>query len=75
MNRAFLLCWSIIALSCSSSGNFTAIDNELERNRFTESTVLLERSRNSLYQPRDAILYYLDKGMLNYYAQIGRAHV
>ena len=67
--QILLICCIISSWSCASSGNFSAIDNEVERTRYTESVELLDRRRNSLYQTRDDILYYLDKGMLNYYAQ------
>jgi len=57
------LLWSCAGIS------FAVIDNELERNSYADSIKLLERNKKKLYKGGDKILYYLDKGMLQHYAQ------
>jgi hypothetical protein len=54
--------------SCASR-SFAVIDNELERNNYANSVKFLEKNRKLLYKSGDKILYYLDKGMLQHYAQ------
>ncbi|MDR1858655.1 MAG: hypothetical protein LBQ69_04220 [Treponema sp.] len=54
--------------SCASTRYFAAVDGELERSNYAASVDLLEKNRSFLYTGRDAILYYLDKGMLCHYA-------
>jgi len=55
-------------LSCASA-SFAVVDNELERNSYADSVKALEKNRKILYKNGDKILYYLDKGMLQHYAQ------
>ena len=54
--------------SCASK-SFAVIDNELERNDYPASVKSLEKNKKTLYKSNDTILYYLDKGMLQHYAQ------
>ena len=63
LSPGFFLLWS-----CASR-SFTVIDNELECNNYADSVKLLEKNKKFLYKNRDRILYYLDKGMLQHYAQ------
>jgi len=55
--------------ACASIGSFSAIENELEYNRYAESIVQLENNKNLLYTGRDTVLYNLDRGMLSHYAK------
>jgi uncharacterized protein len=60
--------------SCANS-SFAVVDNELENNSYTDSAGFagsvkaLEKNWKILYKNGDKILYYLDKGMLQHYAQ------
>jgi hypothetical protein len=60
--------------SCASA-SFAVVDNELESSNHTGGAnyagvvKTLEKNRNILYKSGDKILYYLDKGMLQHYAQ------
>ncbi|MDR2376029.1 MAG: hypothetical protein LBD96_06275 [Treponema sp.] len=56
-----------IFVSCAT-GSFHRVDSALDKGSYEESARLLEDDRSSLYGSRDAILYYLDKGMLAHYA-------
>jgi len=60
-------------LSCASS-SFAVVDNELERNNYAGTNYVggvktLEKNKTTLYKSGDKILYCLDKGMLQHYAQ------
>ena len=59
----------ILFLSCANTGSFAGVDSELGRSGYAGSIVQLEKNKKSLYKNKDAILYYLDKGMLCHYAQ------
>ena len=67
--KIFLYLIFLLFLSCASTGSFTAVDGDLDRSDYSGSVELLERNKNSLYNNKDSILYYLDKGMLCHYAQ------
>jgi len=60
----------LILYSCASTGLFSRLDNTVERNQYSASVALLEKNKSSLYSNRDAVLYYLDKGMLSHYAEL-----
>jgi len=64
------LAFVFLFLSCASSGDFSKIDKNIERDVFSEAIILLESRKNVLYsQAKDAVLFYLDKGMLSHYAK------
>jgi hypothetical protein len=63
INIILLLLWSC------ASGSFAVVDGELERSSYAGSVKTLEKNRKLLYKSGDKILYYLDKGMLQHYAQ------
>ncbi|MDR3249185.1 MAG: hypothetical protein LBT39_10420 [Treponema sp.] len=56
-----------LLVSCATA-SFQRVDAALGNGRFEDSADILEKDRGSLYKPRDAVLYYLDKGMLTHYA-------
>jgi uncharacterized protein len=74
INKKHLLINIILSLgltllwSCAV-GSFAVIDNELERSSYADIVKLLEKNKEILYKSEDKILYYLDKGMLQHYAQ------
>jgi hypothetical protein len=57
----------IVFLSCAS-GSFARVDGAVDRGNFSGGIDLLDQGKNSYYSDRDAVLYYLDKGMLTHYA-------
>jgi hypothetical protein len=68
INIVLLLSLGLPFWSCVNS-SFTVVDNELERNSYSDSVKVLEKNKKTLYKSGDKILYYLDKGMLQHYAQ------
>jgi hypothetical protein len=54
-------------LSCVSENPYRHADSLAQRGEYGESLALIERDKSSLYRDRDAVLYYLDAGMLNHY--------
>jgi hypothetical protein len=56
-----------ILISCASAP-FHRVDESLGRGGYGESAEALEKNRRRLYGPGDAVLYYLDKGLLTHYA-------
>jgi hypothetical protein len=58
---------SLVFIGCASSPHDT-IDSAVDRGDFNESLAELDSNKNKVYSSKDAILYYLDKGMLSHYA-------
>jgi hypothetical protein len=56
-----------ILVSCASAP-FQRVDEVLGQGGYEKSAEALERNRRKLYGRGDAVLYYLDKGMLTHYA-------
>jgi hypothetical protein len=69
--RVFLPVYAPVVLaffvSCATS-SFARVDNAVSREDYSGGVKILEDSKSSYYTNRDAILYYLDKGMLTHYA-------
>jgi hypothetical protein len=66
----FLSCLAaLVSVSCASTGSFVKIDGAVDHTRYSEGLELLEKNKYSLYSgEKDAVLYFLDKGMLSHYA-------
>jgi hypothetical protein len=60
---------ALALLACASTGSFAALDDAAARNHYAASSELLEKNKKKLYPARDAVRYYLDKGMLCHYAE------
>jgi hypothetical protein len=58
---------SFTFLACATNP-YVAIDSTVGSGDFDESIAELESSKDKVYTNKDAILYYLDKGMLSHYA-------
>jgi hypothetical protein len=58
----------IVCMSCVSRP-YVQVDKPVAAGNFRESIGVLENKKSSLYQPRDMVLYYLDKGILSHYAE------
>jgi hypothetical protein len=56
-----------VLVSCAT-GSFAKVDSAVSREDFSGASKILETSKSSYYTSRDAVLYYLDRGMLAHYA-------
>jgi hypothetical protein len=66
--RVFLLAGLFfLFFSCASGNPHRQADSLAQRGEYRESLALIEKDKNSLYRDKDAVLYYLDAGMLNHY--------
>jgi hypothetical protein len=61
------LCASLLFFSCASN-QYQQVDELVKNGDYASSAVHIEKNRNSIYRDKDAILYYLDRGMLAHYA-------
>jgi hypothetical protein len=55
-------------LSCATGNPYLKVDNAVEEGDHHRSIAILEEEKKDIYRDKDAILYYLDKGMLTHYA-------
>jgi hypothetical protein len=53
--------------SCASGNPHRQAESLAQRGEYRESLALIEKDKKSLYRNKDAVLYYLDAGMLNHY--------
>jgi hypothetical protein len=58
---------SFVFFSCATN-SFAKVDGAVGREDYSGGVLLLEEDKSSNYSNRDAILYYLDQGMLTHYA-------
>jgi hypothetical protein len=67
---AFPICAPLVlaALVSCATASFAKVDGAVGREDFSGGAEILETSKTSYYTNRDAILYYLDRGMLCHYA-------
>ncbi|MCL2139589.1 MAG: hypothetical protein FWH41_09985 [Treponema sp.] len=77
MNRKYIkkilklfsfLTLNLLFFSCASNSAFKPVESQVANNQFNDGADFLEKNKNRLYSNKDAVLYYLDKGMLNHYA-------
>ncbi|MDR3122273.1 MAG: hypothetical protein LBU16_00645 [Treponema sp.] len=54
-------------LSCASGNPYREADILAQRGEYQKSLAVIEKDKKSLYRDKDAVLYYLDAGMLNHY--------
>jgi hypothetical protein len=67
--RLFVLVLAALLFSgCATSNPYRRIDNEAHGGNYERGITLINENQKSLYRQRDAVLYYLDKGMLTHYA-------
>ncbi|MFP3041139.1 hypothetical protein LQZ19_04885 [Treponema primitia] len=57
----------LMLFSCASGNPYAKVDNRVSRGKYREGLELIEKDKKKLYRDKDAILYYLDTGMLNHY--------
>ncbi|MDR2394761.1 MAG: hypothetical protein LBD93_11510 [Treponema sp.] len=58
-----------VCLSCATGNPYLKVDTAVEQGDHHRGIAILEEDKKDLYRDKDAILYYLDKGMLTHYAQ------
>jgi hypothetical protein len=56
-----------LLLSCASGNPHQEADIHARGGEYEKSLAVIERDKKSLYRDKDAILYYLDAGILNHY--------
>jgi hypothetical protein len=66
---AFLLCAGALFLlfSCASGNPHREAEIHAQRGDYQKSLAIIEKDKKNLYRDRDAVLYYLDAGLLNHY--------
>jgi len=58
-----------MVVSCATTQHFAQVDDSVNRERYSDSIDILESLKPKIYNSsRDAVLYYLDKGILSHYA-------
>jgi hypothetical protein len=58
----------VLLFSCASGNPYREADLLAQGGDYQKSLAILEGDKKNLYRDKDAILYYLDAGMLNHYA-------
>jgi hypothetical protein len=59
----------ILLLSCATTDAYRPIDDEVYLGKYDDGVSLIDKNQKSMYRQRDALLFYLDKGLLTHYAQ------
>jgi hypothetical protein len=54
--------------SCASVNPYTQIDDAVYRGGYESGVAVIDRDKKAIYRDKDAVLYYLDKGMLTHFA-------
>jgi hypothetical protein len=57
-----------LGVSCVSVEARSAVDRVIYREGFAEGAALIEKNKNAIYRDKDAVLYYLDRGLLTHFA-------
>jgi hypothetical protein len=57
----------VLLFSCASGNPYKEADSLAQGGEYRKSLELIEKDKNKLYRDKDAVLYYLDAGMLNHY--------
>lgn len=63
-----LLC-AVLLVSCASVEHYKEIDDSVSRGDFPEALEKVKKEENEGYREKDAILFYLDAGLLSHYSQ------
>jgi hypothetical protein len=59
----------ILVLSCTTTDAYKRIDNEVYIGKYDDGVSLIDKNQKDMYRQRDALLFYLDKGLLTHYAK------
>jgi hypothetical protein len=69
---ALLLITAVLIASCASTRTslkqYAGIDDKIEQRDFTGALEQIKKSKDKYYTQKEKVLYYLDMGMLSYYA-------
>ncbi|MDR0554181.1 MAG: hypothetical protein LBG76_05210 [Treponema sp.] len=57
----------VLFASCASSNPYLKVDQEVSRGDYADGISYIDSHKKKLYRNRDAVLFYLDKGMLTHY--------
>jgi hypothetical protein len=57
----------LLFFSCASGNPHREAETHAQRGDYQRSLELIERDKTSLYRDKDAVLYFLDAGVLNHY--------
>jgi hypothetical protein len=72
MKRAagsFLIVLLIVSfISCASGNPYHKVDEAAYQGEYRQGLDTIEKDKKGLYRQKDAVLYYLDSGMLSHYA-------
>ncbi|GHV90688.1 hypothetical protein AGMMS50268_11910 [Spirochaetia bacterium] len=68
LKNSVLLFLVLIIFSSCATASFARVDNLAGQGEYPESLNYLEKEKRKFYRSQDAVLYYLDKGMLSHYA-------
>lgn len=64
-----ILAAGVVLASCTTiNARFVEIDESAERGEYNEAVQKVESQNQELYKERDSLLYYLDSGVLHFYA-------
>jgi hypothetical protein len=58
----------VFFVSCASGNPYYKVDEAAYHGEYRHGLDTIEKDKKSLYRQRDAVLYYLDSGMLSHYA-------
>ena len=58
-----------LCVSCATTNPYEPVDSLVDRENFAQSSSVLESNSKKIYQGKDKVLYCLDKGMLEHYAE------
>ncbi|HKL84911.1 MAG TPA: hypothetical protein VJ861_01100, partial [Treponemataceae bacterium] len=59
----------LLFASCASISHYQIIDESVAQGDFQGSLDQIRKVKSDAYRPKDAVLYYLDEGLLAHYAQ------
>ncbi len=68
-NAMLLACICLLFLSCTSVAQYQKIDESVALGDYKGSFALVKAAKESNYQAKDQVLYYLEAGMLAHYAR------
>jgi hypothetical protein len=63
-----LLFFSFVVFSCATA-SFSKIDSSVEQGKYRDGAEELEKGKKKLYRSQDAVLSYLDRGIVAHYAE------
>jgi hypothetical protein len=58
-----------LCVSCATTNPYAPVDSLVDRESFAQSVNVLESNSKKIYRGKDKVLYCLDKGMLEHYAE------